>query len=91
MLDEIDNAVNNEFIEETNNMQFGDVIVDRVGLKDDEKCFSDLEIIYETKTCRCCTFHLEWLGTSKGIKNLPFAQCAQESNQIALDLFCHCG
>lgn len=36
MLDEIDDAANNEPIEEVDNVQLGDMVVDRVGFKDVE-------------------------------------------------------
>ena len=36
MLDEKDDAANNEPIDEANNVRIGDVVVDRVGFKDVE-------------------------------------------------------
>jgi hypothetical protein len=36
MLDERDDAADNELIEEANNVQIGNVVVDRVGFKDVE-------------------------------------------------------
>ena len=43
MLDERDDAIDNEHVEEVDNVQIGDVMVDRVGFKDVEsalvKCY----------------------------------------------------
>ena len=43
MLDERDDAIDNEHVEEAVNVQIGDVVVDRVGFKDVEsalvKCY----------------------------------------------------
>jgi hypothetical protein len=36
MLDEIDNATDNEYVEEADNVQIGVVVLDKVGFKDVE-------------------------------------------------------
>jgi hypothetical protein len=37
-------------IKEVDNVQIGDVLVDRVGFKDTEECIGDLETLFGTKT-----------------------------------------
>ena len=49
MLDERDNSTDNEPIEEVDNVQIGDVVVDRVGFKDVESAFVILKHFLEQR------------------------------------------
>jgi hypothetical protein len=65
MLHERDDAADNEPIQEVDNVQIGDV-VDRVGLKDVESAFDDLQTIFVTKTYSCYATLTNHSSTSKG-------------------------
>ena len=46
ILDEIDDACDNELVEESDIVQLGDVVVDRVETQNTEKCISDVGIFF---------------------------------------------
>ena len=68
MLDEMGDGADNKPIKEVDNVQIGEVVVDRVRFKDVKIALVTLKQFFGTKPYWCCTSHLEQSNTSSGIK-----------------------
>ena len=72
LLDEIDDAPDNEHIEEVDNVQkCGGVVVGRVGFKDVESALVTLKKKLEHRPTDVTPTHRKHLSTSKGNRILP--------------------
>src|ERR1700738_5238259 len=86
MLDERHDAADNEPIEEVDNVQIGDVVVDRVGFKDAKKALVTLRQFLKQKPTDVTPL-IHSIQTLQ--KEIGF-WCSQEFHQTTIGLFFHC-
>lgn len=86
MLDDKDDAIDNELIEEADNVQIGVMVVDSVGSKDVESALVMLKKKLKQKLDDVTPFSLKAMNTSKGKKILACTKISSNSSKFVLPL-----
>jgi hypothetical protein len=86
MLDERDDAADNDHIEEVDNVQIGDIMMDRVGLQNARSALVTLKQFLKSRSTDVNTFPLEHLNTSKGDRILVWTIISSNYYRCILSL-----